>query len=366
MDQLSLTQDTEQLSAALQNMKTIYSTLEVVILLPNAPCPCLTITLQEVEKDSTSVGNRNPGREEFLDLCDYAIPISSYNSRLWTKQEFSFARTISVQCCGPPTMPCTKLEHADGSLSFKPQASEEEESSMGRWHSNRLWNTTLEDLGFLDSSPTADPIDHIINGLRVCNLQESKKMRKMLRRPNRSSRIHSLTDDIEFAKFMMGEKFEKDDSWPDSWARLNDLSTQHAATVRTDYALAVLPSFPGYTLPMAWQSMTLPELLDDGIMKHELETKACVQTRLPKGLFANGTGSMRWVPSLYLDPTKVNSMEDVYGSLSSSRYDLNPENMVLVLYAFENLEPKEIPASVDHKHTRQHSATKTQEHPCCL
>lgn len=331
IDQLSLTQDTVQLSAALQTLKKIYGTLEVVILLPNAPCPCLTTALQEIERGSTSVESEEPEQDEYLDLCDYAIPISSYNSRLWTKQEFFFARTISIQYCGPPTMPCTKPEYADRSLRTKPQASGEQESSMGRWHLNKLLNAILGDPDVSEYSPTAVPLDDVINAddvtiaLRLRNLQESRNMRRMLKHPLRTNLFHSLADDIEFAKFMLGKKFEKDDSWPDTWSRFKDLSIPHAAADKKHYALAVLPSFSGYTLPMAWQSMTLPELLDDGIIQHELEIKACVHTRLPKGLFANGAGSMRWVPSLYLDPAEVNNMEDVYESLSLSRYDLNPE-----------------------------------------
>lgn len=109
-DQLSIPQDAAQIPLHLQNMPNIYRSFEVVILLPNMPCSCL----------KSAVDLWNSGESRYTDKkgdfhvfkvaseCLNAFPISSYHFRLWTKQEFSYARTMRIQYCGPPAGECSR------------------------------------------------------------------------------------------------------------------------------------------------------------------------------------------------------------------------------------------------------------------
>lgn len=109
-DQLSIPQDPTSIAIHLQNMPQVYRTLEVVILLPNAPCPCLKEALHSWATDGlwTSPDDGDFHIHEVVSRCVNAVPISSYHFRLWTKQEFSYADRISVLYCGAPGGKCSR------------------------------------------------------------------------------------------------------------------------------------------------------------------------------------------------------------------------------------------------------------------
>ena len=101
LDQLSIPQDPASITLHLQNMPQIYRGFEVVVLLPNAPCSCLKDAFDSWTSEGLhSQENGDFDIERLSLICFNVFPVSSYNFRLWTKQEFSFAMTISIYYCG--------------------------------------------------------------------------------------------------------------------------------------------------------------------------------------------------------------------------------------------------------------------------
>lgn len=108
LDQLSIPQDQASIRLHLQRMPQIYHRFEVVVLLPNSPCPCL----EEAFKAWTTKGSWTWTDGDFnitavASMCLNAFPVSAYNFRLWTKLEFAFATAISVYYCGLPGGQCS-------------------------------------------------------------------------------------------------------------------------------------------------------------------------------------------------------------------------------------------------------------------
>jgi hypothetical protein len=104
-DQLSIPQDPASITLHLQNMPRIYREFEVVVHLPNAPCPCLAITFESWQSNGLYTQDYLHGDFDIDTLatrCPNAFPVSSYHFRLWTKQEFIYARAISSFYCGAP------------------------------------------------------------------------------------------------------------------------------------------------------------------------------------------------------------------------------------------------------------------------
>ena len=329
IDQLCIVQTPAEITKALRNMEKIYSTFDVVILLPNTPCPCLEDRLQEIEAYNASTAHDEESVAPTLEnLCMAAVPVSSYNFRLWTKQEFSFARAITVRCCGPPASLCWPLRPGTTGVSFlQSLGAGESPPLVPYWIENREGLSIPEDvvMYFLGNS---DAFKETLSKVTFLTATLSKSMKRMVmdpfQPPHPDDIATNIAINITFAKFIRGERLQKPQSWSGSWSGFDALRARNMATRVVDYALAVLPSVPGYTLPARWPSMTLPELLDDGIEKHEHKLAACVKTVLPKGLFVEEPGSMQWKPSLYLDPIRVRCIEDVYGSLFDREYKSIP------------------------------------------
>jgi hypothetical protein len=104
-DQLSIPQDPASITLHLQNMPWIYRELEVVVLLPNAPCPCLADKFYSWQSDGLYAhahGDGDFNTDIVAEKCLNAFPVSSYHFRLWTRQEFTYARVISIFHCGAP------------------------------------------------------------------------------------------------------------------------------------------------------------------------------------------------------------------------------------------------------------------------
>ena len=124
----------------------------------------------------------------------------------------------------------------------------------------------------------------------------------------------------QLASFILGETLQRGKGKYDYIFRAEDYNSEHIATVQRDFAFAVLPSFGNYTLPPESSTMTLPELVEDGIEQYESREGKHNLTRLPKGLFEIDMGSMRCKPTLYLREDKIRCLGDVYGSIESAQY----------------------------------------------
>ena len=87
-DQISITQTPTEIARMLPQISRIYSTLKVVILLPNAPCLCLGAAVSAYHAGKDFVATQEYGVAGDFDLfnvherCVNACPVSSYHRRL--------------------------------------------------------------------------------------------------------------------------------------------------------------------------------------------------------------------------------------------------------------------------------------------
>lgn len=84
--------------------------------------------------------------------------------------------------------------------------------------------------------------------------------------------------------------------------------------------------------------MTLPYLVQDGIEQYEM-AKGALLTRLPKGLFVLGTGSMRCKLTIYLRVDNIQCVGDVYGSLQASLFRSFVNRNLTVLRLRDGVQP---------------------------
>lgn len=123
IDQFCLPQTEENGRHALATIPHIYRTLEVVVILPGPICGCLRKVYDEhlvaksaPAQDAYSAGKRDGAADKSLFLailgqcCLNSTGNCSWLRRLWTLQEFRYARTISVLYADQDVAPCYSLK----------------------------------------------------------------------------------------------------------------------------------------------------------------------------------------------------------------------------------------------------------------
>lgn len=321
-DQLSIPQEEAQIPIHLQNMPNIYHFFEVVILLPNAPCPCLKSAV-----DSWSAGEAvytdNKGDFSVLKVasqCLNAFPISSYHFRLWTKQEFSYARTIRIHYCGPPAGECSRGIYDWFNRSSRIPT--QEHRFLGLW-ARRKYASCLEQV---DEKATFR--EHTAWSLfRAAQTTGRSDMLGAMTTFQMRADIDFFEQNINsmfglYAKFVLGDKLERlQNSLADVFL-FSDLHSKHVASVKQDMALAVFPAIKGYRVPTNAIDMTLPALIEDGLDQYERLVGRRCHSKLPQGLFdISTTGSAFCRPSLYLRADRIHDLNDAYGALSGAAFD---------------------------------------------
>jgi hypothetical protein len=323
MDQLSIPQDTASIATNLQNMPQIYRTLDVVVLLPDALYSCLKdiVDLYDAGHSDSSVTSENGSLDvsAVVGGCLNAFLVSSYHFRLWTKQEFTYARSIRIQYSGAPVSSCSP-----GVCDWMYHASTDLASDLGhlsRWSRWKYGQCVEIARQFEDQS-----------GVVACSeFRQTQSQGRLnlfatvmtfyVRRDDSSSRQDVM---YEFARFLLGTQLRRKQNTFEASPFFEGLHSTHVASEPRDFALAVLPAIRGYRIPDTWQEMTLPQLVDDGVEQYERSQGQRCQTRLPKGLFETGGGSMRCKPSLYLPVHGTLQLEDVYGALHTLTYPALP------------------------------------------
>lgn len=105
-DQLSIPQTPEEIVRHLQNVPDIYATLEVVILLPHSPCPCLEEAMRSFGAGGTSDDTKFDLFRHVVLQCPIAWPSASYFSRFWTKLELRYSCELLISYCSGPAGTC--------------------------------------------------------------------------------------------------------------------------------------------------------------------------------------------------------------------------------------------------------------------
>jgi len=327
LDQLSIPQDPASITVHLQNMPQIYRGFEVVILLPNAPCFCLKDALDSWTSSEGSHAEQDGGLDmvEISEECLNAFPVSSYNFRLWTKQEFSYARAISIHYCGAPGK-CLRgtldwdFEELDTLL--------QDPGHLSRWAS---WKYALCARLASNESGHAKAMGYstFVAAHRDGETHLESELFAFFTKKYRYMTGHMTTDmtrlvthglGAQLASFLLGNTLRRDGHELESMFVSRDLQSEHVATCQNDFALAVLPAGNGYRLPRGHTEMTLPELIDDGIAQYQRHSDVCFMTKLPRGLFEDGICSMGPKPSLHLRTENIRCLRDVYGSLLTTTF----------------------------------------------
>jgi len=117
IDQLCIPQKDAEIRKALASIPTIYRTLDVVVLMPGAPCKCLRERLKSL-RDEEALGNsENYASAVVSDLtsCLNFISCSSWFNRVWTRQELLYSRRICVAWTAMTDAPCVRMEGQLGS-----------------------------------------------------------------------------------------------------------------------------------------------------------------------------------------------------------------------------------------------------------
>jgi len=310
LDQLSIPQDQASIKLHLPDMPRIYSSFEVVILLPNSPCSCL----KDAFDSWNSTGSQSRSDGDFhIDgtsaKCLNAFPVSSYHFRLWTKQEFSYARTISIHYCGAPGK-CLRRKF-DWDFRWL-ETLTKRSGHLTRWASWKYascYGVASNQSGH--TSAVAYSTFMAAQNDGEAHLQTALHTFFLRKDPYQVRRIGCA----RLAGFLLGKKLHRKRHHFENIFNPSDLRSEHVATSQKDLALAVLPAANGYRLPQYHARMTLPELIEDGIEQCQRYHERCYKTKLPRGLFDDGIGSMGPVPSLYLRIENMKCLRDVYGSL---------------------------------------------------
>jgi hypothetical protein len=321
LDQLSIPQDSDSITLHLQFMPQIYRGFEVVVLLPNAPCYCLKDALDSWTSEGLHAdedGDFNIPR--ISQKCMNAVPVSSYHFRLWTKQEFQYARTISTHYCGAPG----KCLRGTSDQSFE----ELDTLLQGSGHLSRwaLWKYDLCARMTSDQSEHAKRMGYstFVAAHRDGETHLESEIFAFLTKKYRYMTGHMASDmsrlttrdlGAQLASFLLGNKLRRDPHEFENMFVSHDLQSEYVASSQKDFALAVLPAAKEYRLPQGYVNMSLPELIENGIEQYQRYDNECFKTMLPRGLFEDGIGSMRPKPSLHLRTEKIRCLNDVYGSL---------------------------------------------------
>ena len=305
-DQLSIPQDPDLISLHLQSMPEIYRTFEVVILWPTAPCACLKerVNAYRAGDPYLTDGDGDLKQLRIWHSCLHAIPVSSYHFRLWTKQEFLYARKISLHYCSPPIGPCSRGSHVWSPSTTKLSPAQRGFLGGGwtKWkYEECVKEAAIQQSEWIDEAAWSmfrDAYDRGVDNFNyaVWSFYMTKDIAFV--EDNRHRQVHIITS------FLLGDKLERDYTEIEELYNFNLMGGSHVVSVGRDLALTVMLQLRSYRIPDLWRQMSVPQLVEDGLDQYERRTGKLQMTKLPSGLFEFEPGSMSCKPSLYLDATK--------------------------------------------------------------
>ena len=315
LDQISIKQIPDEIPAQLHRIPHIFGTFEVVVLMPRPPCSCLRDTPLDPD-DPASLA-------EIYLSCLNAFPMSSYQQRLWTKQEFGYAEAISVSYCHTDTPQCSK-----NVVKWPPNHSDQDKAFryMSRYckylYDYYLAQTTRHALQH-PSAVWSLLRTHLINSI----INQTFLLQIFYLRG--ATQIHPSHT---AAQFLLGVAFGRKKTKFDNKIQLGLMQGfVHRATVAQDYVLTTFLQ-SNYRIPSNLALASLQELADDAIERYQLLAQITQFSRLPSGLFELAGSTTRCRPSLYLSgDADVESVADVWGPFETAwRKSLTPSGEVML------------------------------------
>ena len=117
-DQFSIIQKEDEIRRQLERIPMIYATFDVLALLPNPPCKCLSDAVSVFEKQEISKKEEQPftgeenGFGRIAQKCINAVPFYSYFSRLWDLARVTLLSEVSYNllCWRESTLLARRIE----------------------------------------------------------------------------------------------------------------------------------------------------------------------------------------------------------------------------------------------------------------
>lgn len=343
-DQLSIPQDSTLIPIHLQNIPKIYRTFEVVILQPYEPCPCLAAAVAAYEADDPEYLDKEHGDLSVFgiqQLCMNAIPMSAYFYRLWTRQEFLYARTLSFHSCGPPGGRCAKSSDYDWTINRR-KLDPVQLTFMSSW------------CRWLYKEQESKAAVHGVLQEETCRLETLRYLGAGLQNAMSSVLVGSYQQDIDagekeniragyvFAQCLLGKKLIRNSQTEDTGLAIFSRMSHYASVVR-DFVLGIFPAYGAYTIPLGAAHWTIDALLDDALSQYERNNGVFISSTTPCGLFQfpasqprSLQSSARCIPSLFIPGAEhIVTKRDFYGSFRAPLLIRNSRYVLLQYFSSE-------------------------------
>jgi len=373
IDQLCIPQNTADIQLNLARIPAIYSTLNVIAILPGSPpCRCFREHVQErqanvprssyswlpsmdeaSEETMNGVGVQEGKQERQTDVprsnfswqlgidegseettnvddiradhdtnelgcltdCQNAIGLSSWLNRIWTRQEFAYSNRISISWNSTAENPCTNVGFRETrNLAINP---------FYQLATSNIRRQLLE----RSSYPSDDDLDGVVD-LRLQDMTHD-----FFTTGRAAVDQYTQTDDpgLLFAEFLLGKPLESKHTFEDPLEKflldLRNLATStRTATKPRDFVLAVWCDCPGYIIPTDYRNAKPFDLLEDAIKQLERNHSITPLTTCPSGLFSNSEASLSWRSLAVSQSSVLASAKDMYAVFAVS-----PDECVLPL-----------------------------------
>jgi len=348
IDQLSIRQDKdEELRRALASIPNIYSTLDVVALLPGLPCQCLQEGLDtygglEIRSiDELKLSEQMAAWAMQMKSCLNSTSFCSYFERLWTRQEMMYARKIQAHWTHQTIPPCVKYTSWDRAplelvARFTAMAPYKDDSSAPPNGFEEPASRTHQDLApfarltFIEAQCTSVNSTNAL--LRtVFKRDESweaalSAMQDYLAEDDAGTFVNTFHAFSTLCRFLGGQELVKkhsqalEDPELESYRQvlvfLNRLfklgGSRRAATQARDYVAAIWVDCPQYQLPDGFKIIRLDALLQNAVLQLEQNFCFSIPVTAIAGLFGAEEATALWRPSCYLGSQRIKHVGQIY------------------------------------------------------
>lgn len=341
IDQICVPQRDDQIRETLAAIPTIYRTLDVVILLPSAPCKCfyqaadsvaevwesMTLLTSEAERHGEELRINKIVSEGIMQRdCLNILPLNSWLQRLWTRQELMYSSKVSLLYASKKQAPCLSVQQLNQGMMRGMQLSLQRRMRTGIVTPVTEFDivSCLQPSAALKFCSVLNSGAHLLSAVQAIQLFKESFFHEGINVAfeytyGRSQYTGALASLLRLFSGGEIETVKKPDAKSDRdiatrlfFMQLVTLgSTSRLATQSWDLVAAVWVDCPGYQLPPDYKSKEVGALLEDAVLQLEHKSGTSPTTTAPAGLFSdNCEHSGLWRPSKYLNDAMV---EDTCG-----------------------------------------------------
>ncbi|OCT45282.1 hypothetical protein CLCR_05464 [Cladophialophora carrionii] len=309
IDQVCFQQKDEQIRRSLAQIPAIFRTLPVVIPWPGSLCSCLRKAYEAVsKKDPISSSSAGSAVDEMVgvdttqvdlfvtlnaSICLNSNGVCSWPYRIWTNQEYKYARSVTLvfadveiaECCFLSTPLQTQLEKIND-------------------YSRLLLQQLKGKHGYDDSEALEAVRVHngdFLNTLFVLN-------------------EHNALSDMQVAAFLLGETRQTADehmAWTPWLAIIQEMISvwhlQLSASQPKDYVLSLFAESDFYDPPPGFQDLPSNMLLKDFLRQLRKVRPVLIPTTCPAGLFGISDETWSFDASEITIARQIKDVRHIYG-----------------------------------------------------